>query len=231
MRFYHASNGENWKNNENWGVDDKPLKDWHGVSCNEDGTVFRLRLYGNNLKGELFPDLYKLRHLTCLCLSVNALEGTIPPEWSDFNENISEINLCSNKLTGPLPVEWAKLVNLTGLFLQINKFSGELPVEWIALDKLESLEISHNKLSGKLPVEWGSAFPKLTKLRIARNLRLDKKIPEEWKEMSVRSCCDIDPLSGYSGVSKQRLASATSVSDYQKSETAIDVIESTDTSL
>ena len=222
MRFYHASNGENWKVSDHWGDPDQEMKHWHGLTCNEDGTVFRIRLYGNNLKGGLFPDLCKLTRLTSLCLSVNALDGPIPPEWVNFSPDMSDINLCSNKLTGQLPVEWCKLTNLTGLFLQINKFSGELPAEWSALAKLESLEISHNKLTGKLPVEWGleTSFPALTKLRLARNLKLDKTIPVEWKEMSSRSCCDIDPLSGYSGVSKQRLATAASVTEYEKNEVA-----------
>ena len=28
--FYKATNGDNWKNNENW-CSDKPLKEWYGI--------------------------------------------------------------------------------------------------------------------------------------------------------------------------------------------------------
>jgi hypothetical protein len=53
----------------------------------------------------------------------NQLEGTLPPEWSNMEEN-TYFGLYSNKLTGTLPPSWGKAKSLTTIFLGNNQLSG-----------------------------------------------------------------------------------------------------------
>ena len=49
LALYNATDGPNWKNKTNWNTD-ADLSEWHGVDVNE-GRVAKLRLIGNNLRG------------------------------------------------------------------------------------------------------------------------------------------------------------------------------------
>ena len=51
-RFYEATGGERWHQNENWNSQE-PLREWHGVDTDEDGNVISLRLADNNLSGDM----------------------------------------------------------------------------------------------------------------------------------------------------------------------------------
>jgi len=52
MRFYAEAGGDSWKKRTNWGCMEQALRSWHGVSVHpEDGSVNKIRLYGNNLTG------------------------------------------------------------------------------------------------------------------------------------------------------------------------------------
>ena len=68
-------------------MSDKPLREWHGVTTDDNGRVTELILIRNNLTGPLPPELGDLTHLTSL-------------------------NLAHNDLTGPLPLEIGRLTNL-----------------------------------------------------------------------------------------------------------------------
>lgn len=55
------------------------------------------------------------------------------------------MNLDTNKLTGPIPSELFKAVNLSGLYLSNNNLSGDIPAVRSAL---RVLEVSGNRLTG-----------------------------------------------------------------------------------
>jgi hypothetical protein len=40
MDLYNSTNGENWKNNYNWGNGDACLNSWYGVHCVSDQVAF-----------------------------------------------------------------------------------------------------------------------------------------------------------------------------------------------
>ena len=79
-RFYEASEGEDWHENENWNSPE-PLGEWFGVQTDEDGNVISLRLSENNLSGEVPEELLLcLSELKEFALWGNDLPGEVPEE-------------------------------------------------------------------------------------------------------------------------------------------------------
>ena len=77
IALYDATDGEHWKNNENW-CTDAPLEEWYGVNTDSKGNVTFLSLQGNGLTGCLPEELSGLTHLTYFSLSGNDLYGELP---------------------------------------------------------------------------------------------------------------------------------------------------------
>ncbi len=78
VRFYEASGGVNWDENENWNSTE-PLDQWHGVETNDAGEAVSLRLPDNNLSGDMpTEELLCLMELVELALWGNELSGDIP---------------------------------------------------------------------------------------------------------------------------------------------------------
>ena len=130
-KFYYATNGPNWKRNDNW-LSDKPLKEWFGIKVHEGSDekfiIKVLDLYNNKLEGVLPKEIGKLTNLQWLYLYNNKLEGEIPKEIGKLN-NLQRLSLSINKLEGEIPKEIGKLTNLQKLFLSNNKLEGEIPKE------------------------------------------------------------------------------------------------------
>jgi len=80
-RFYEASGGDNWHENENWNSEES-LGEWYGVETDEDGNVVSLRLPDNNLSGDMpAEELLCLTELVELALWGNDdLSGEVPEE-------------------------------------------------------------------------------------------------------------------------------------------------------
>ena len=92
--FYHATDGDNWKNNNNW-LTDSPLDEWTGIKLNSHGRVEELILERNFLKGE------------------------IPEEIGDLDK-LQALKLHSNNLSGPIPLSMAALTELTAFRIYDN---------------------------------------------------------------------------------------------------------------
>ena len=154
-KIYYATNGPNWKRNDNW-LSDKPLKEWDGTEVlegsDEKFIVKKLCLNNNYLKGEIPKEIGKLTNLQELYLSSNKLEGEIPKEIGKLT-NLQWLYLDSNKLEGVLPKEIGKLTNLQRLYLDNNKLEGKIPKEIGKLTNLQSLYLDSNKLEGEIPKE------------------------------------------------------------------------------
>ena len=176
VALYHATNGPNWINNENW-LTDAPLGDWYGVDTDGSGRVVHvLWLVGNDLSGPIPPELGSLANLTRLTLEENALSGPIPPELGSL-ANLTTLGLWGNQLSGPIPPELGSLANLTRLTLEQNALSGPIPPELGNLTDLNELWLARNDLSGPIPPELGS-LANLTTLGLGSN-RLSGPIPPE----------------------------------------------------
>ena len=116
ISLFHATNGPNWTNSTNW-LSDKSLGEWHGVTTNHVDLVEILVLHDNQLKGPIPSELGQLENLRSLVLSENRLSGLIPRELGQL-DMLERLELNDNlDLSGPLPGEMTKLVNLTRLWI------------------------------------------------------------------------------------------------------------------
>lgn len=139
-------------------------------------------LNNNNLKGELIPEIFYLRHLEHLELNnaelsgslgkkvqilsamktlslkgTKKLKGIIPKEIGALSE-LRELSLGRNSLEGPLPSILGSLRNLEVLDLSENKFHSNIPAELSESEKLRVIKLNGNKLYGKLPVQLGALY-------------------------------------------------------------------------
>ena len=78
------------------------------------------------------------------------MSGTIPPELGKLI-NLWTLSLDLNRLTGMIPAELGKLTRLIGLRLGGNQLTGAIPPELGQLTNLTSLQLGGNQLTGGLP--------------------------------------------------------------------------------
>ncbi len=98
VAFYHATGGEEWKNNTNW-LSNQDIATWHGVTVKDSRVV-------------------------SICLINNGLRNNFPSKALSKLDNLEDLNLTSNELTGSVDKALAKLNKLRLLYLGSNKLSG-----------------------------------------------------------------------------------------------------------
>ena len=172
--LYHATDGQNWTNNSNW-LSGTSVSKWHGVTT-AGGRITELRLWNNNLNGEIPWELGYLTSLRSLDLSENQLRGEIPPELGRL-ANLKWLTIEKNQLSGPIPPELGLLVDLRSLFLYGNRLQGAIPPELGNLSNLRSLGLGDNQLTGGIPHALGR-LAMLDYLDLQDN-RLTGSIPSE----------------------------------------------------
>ena len=148
--FYEATNGPNWKRNDNW-ITSNPLDDWYGVTTDSDGVVVGLDLENNGLEGRIRR--YVIVHLdglTYLDLSSNNISGNIPPEISEL-EGLECLFLEKTSISGTLPYELGSLANLVDLRVHEANLVGEIPDELLDLKRLKTLFLAGNAWIGCIP--------------------------------------------------------------------------------
>ena len=146
IALYEATDGDNWKHNDNW-LTDAPLDSWYGVTADRLGRVDRLRLRYNGLNGHI-PDLSALADLTTLSLSFNSFPGPFP-DLSALTTNLSSLSLQDNELTGPIP-DLSAFSNLAYLTINHNQLTGPIP-DRDRLPNLIELSLHSNRLTGTIP--------------------------------------------------------------------------------
>jgi len=151
MALYRATDGENWRDNTNWGNKDTLLSDWYGVKT-KNGAVTEIRLSYNNLAGTLPDEIAELTHLRSLVLDQNTLTGSIPNELS-LLQKLEVLNLSHNHFSGPIPQELGALKSLHSLDLSDNELTGEIPPELSNMMFLSTLDLRENYLEGSVPEE------------------------------------------------------------------------------
>ncbi len=120
--------------------------------------------------------------VTELDLSSNDLTGPIPPELGDLS-NLMTLDLSFNKLSGQIPSDLGNLSNLTSLDLGFNRnLSGSIPRELGTLSNLEHLVLLADNLSGQIPREL-SNLSNLETLHLQGN-NLSGQIPPELGNLS-----------------------------------------------
>ncbi len=171
--LYDMTGGPNWTRRDRW-LTGAPLEDWFGVKVDGQGRVIHLLLIGNQLEGEIPPELGTLAQLQFLNLSNNQLEGPIPAELGALS-NLRGLYLNGNQLTGEIPPELGHLSDLRWLELNGNELEGKIPAELGNLSKLQRLEANENRLEGETPAELGN-LSGLEELEFNGN-RLEGRIP------------------------------------------------------
>lgn len=125
---------------------------------------------GNNLKGTIPEDFCLLTDLKKIILSSN--KQLELPSCFDKLQNLEELNLRGDNLSGELPINLHGLPRLVELDLGSNQLTG--PIDAIFPDlingqnlfpNLTTLLLNDNNLSGEIPEN---------KLRVLRNLRTIK---------------------------------------------------------
>ena len=89
VALFHAMDGPNWDDAENW-LNDRPIGEWNGVTTGDNGRVTKLHIRSNQLSGKMPPELGSLSNLEALRLSENQLSGCIPRALQyhlDFNRS------------------------------------------------------------------------------------------------------------------------------------------------
>ena len=175
MALYKSTGGPDWFDSRNWGTS-RSLREWHGISVDDDGRVMELKLSDNGLTGPIPPELGNLTRLRVLFLTGNGLTGRIPPELGNLTR-LTKLRLEGNGLTGPIPPELGKLTRLTELRLEGNGLTGPIPPELGNLTRLRLLFLHRNGLAGPIPPELGN-LTRLTELRLEGN-DLTGPIPSE----------------------------------------------------
>ncbi|OIT02827.1 PREDICTED: probable inactive receptor kinase At1g48480 [Nicotiana attenuata] len=98
--------------------------------------------------------------VTVLRLPASALSGKLPVNTISNLTRLRTLSLRLNNLSGPLPYDLSKCVELRNIYVQGNYFTG--PISFLfGLRSLVRLNLAHNNFSGEIP----SGFNNLTRLR------------------------------------------------------------------
>ena len=168
--FYNECGGKNWKNKQHWLDDNIDICHWYGIQCNDEGSVDSILLGSNNLVGKTPRELFTLKNLKWLWLYSNPIDfnfhgigeasrltsllldstGLTSLDGVGQAYQLVDLEVRFNRLSGPIPDELTRLVNLETLSMSDNKMTGSIP-NFNRLHRLKSLRMSNNKLSGELP--------------------------------------------------------------------------------
>ena len=110
IALYNATGGPHWRYSNHW-RSDVPISEWEGVIIDDNGRVTELFLGGNQLSGEIPPELGKLTSLTLLRLGGNQLSGEIPPELGNL-ARLNVLFLSGNQFTGCVPSSLSGRLNM-----------------------------------------------------------------------------------------------------------------------
>ena len=91
-----------------------------------------------------------LKLLYGLDLSENELSGEIPAEFGKLME-LRAFNLSHNNLSGAIPESFSGMKNVESLDISFNRLQGRIPQELTQLSTLSVFKVSYNNLSGAIP--------------------------------------------------------------------------------
>jgi len=165
--FYYATGGPDWTYASKWLGPPGTECDWETVWCNDEAThVFVLYPFSNNLIGSIPSEcLSKFLYLESIIIFDNSLSGQIPPDIGDLSL-LWWFEASHNQLSGKVPIEFGRLVNLETVYLDENLLTG-LPPEIGNLSLLSHLDL-HDNLIPELPDTLGRCAS-LSELDVSAN--------------------------------------------------------------
>ncbi|KAF7847699.1 hypothetical protein BT93_L2712 [Corymbia citriodora subsp. variegata] len=129
--------------------------------------LMELRLDGNDLTGGIPNSLCKLNELHEISLSKNQLSGKLPRCWG-ASQALGILFFGDNKLNGQIPKSLCHLQPLFVLSLQRNGFTGEIPNCLSNISSMTFLDLSDNELTGRL-LPFGPRTPRLKVINLEKN--------------------------------------------------------------
>lgn len=142
--FYESLCGPEWVSRENW-CSGSPLRDWYGVTVDDNGHVVSIELPSNGLRGSLPGSLENLPYLKRLYLPDNFI--TDLPECFQSLQDLELLDIRQNMLT-TIPLSLTCCPVLSDL-----KLSGNDITSWnmyCPMPSLKTLEVSSDQVS-RLP--------------------------------------------------------------------------------
>lgn len=205
LSFFNVSDGPRWTVNTNWTITTSVCS-WFGVTCNNQSQVTELNLENNNLNttdGNVTSLLFSLPYLQIMDLQNNTvpLNFKLVPAKTKLQvlkltatglkslQGISKLNdllqlhVTENLLTGTIPNELFDLTNLQSVFLSFNSYGKTLPSLIGNLKNLEEFYLYENKITGQLPSKAISNLTNIKNFIMAKNY-LTGGIPTEFSSLS-----------------------------------------------
>jgi hypothetical protein len=105
----------------------------------------------NSLAKHLPGELVELAALTSFDASQNMLTGPIPASLGRGCVLLARLNLCNNKLSGPVPKSLGGCTALEHLNLASNKLSGNIPSSLGACKRLQRINLMSNCVQASVP--------------------------------------------------------------------------------
>ena len=120
------------------------------------------------LTGRLSDRIDNFENLEQLVLYENRISGTIPTTLSSLSV-LSYLDLSSNRLTGTLPETLLDMPSLSSLYLSHNQLSGSIVGQASSLSKLAYLWLDDNEFSGEILPTFGDNNLNLKSLLLSGN--------------------------------------------------------------
>eukprot|EP01018_Ginkgo_biloba_P004305 Gb_21482 [translate_table: standard] len=168
----------------NWNANSSVCNTWVGVTCNDNkDRILSVRLPGVGLYGRIpSGTLGQLTELRILSLRANRLTSPLPPDFANL-KNLRYLYLQNNMFSGPLPSILSAWTSLNILDLSFNRFNGTIPSSLKSLTQLTGLYLQNNSLTGSIP---NLNLPNLMLFTVANN-NLNGSIPRSLQKFSKSS--------------------------------------------
>ncbi|RCV21981.1 hypothetical protein SEVIR_4G151300v4 [Setaria viridis] len=128
-----------------------------------------LNLSTNSFAGEVPPAVTRLTELKSLLLDTNRFTGAYPAVGISELAGLEVLTLAYNAFApAPVPAEFAKLTNLTYLWMDKMNLTGEIPEAFSNLTELTVFSLASNALTGSIPA-WVLQHAKLQNLYLFDN--------------------------------------------------------------
>ncbi|GAA6151193.1 hypothetical protein NBRC116587_06120 [Pseudoteredinibacter isoporae] len=173
----------------------------------------KLRVSGQNLRGEIPHQLSKLKNIEYISFEKNKLTGLVPEIFSGMsslkfvnlsfndlegeilnkfvhNERLSEIRLRNNRFKERIPDSIGNLKDLEYLRLDVNRFFGEVPGSFANLKNLKFLSLNGNYFLWGDIGKWMYGLESAFYIAIRGN-QFWGEIPKEFKTFSSLTHLDV----------------------------------------
>lgn len=142
--LYNATDGDNWKDNTNWG--DEDLANWFGVKV-RNGKINEIVIPNNRLVGELPVSLSALPDLYVLDLAANLVRGNLS---TFLSSSVNQVYLNDTQVTGTLDAVFAN-PSMRAIDFENAPITGIIPDFNFNNASLFHFNVSGTQVSGTLP--------------------------------------------------------------------------------